>query len=436
MLSFALAVVVSASAVEAGRPASGAIEQQIHQRRLEQISELLRIITLSGREPELLFRMGDLWLEESRALLLEGDERGSAAATKHAISFLAAVAQEHPSWARADETLYLLGKALLESNDDRRAMLAFRRLIDRHAGSRYVADAHFARGEHLFAKSNGRREWLRRALAEYAAASGPDALYKQGWCLLNLADFEGAMAKFREVASLGGVRASDAERDFVRAFEKGGGKLADFSPPGARRRALTEWLAKLYRDDGFDGEAALTFQALIRERPRAKEALGFQQEVIEALLRMGKKPLVVAQVQRLVVMASEIEGDVSSAEPMLAKLATSWHAECRKTKEEHCLALPSAIYDAYLALFSAAPRAYELRFFHAELLFEVGDFSRAATAYRSVVDRDIECRNTQQCEAGKFLEPAAWGEIQAREALAMAPHQGGLGRELEYFVSR
>ena len=47
MLSFVLAVVV----------ASSPVEQQIHQRRLEQIAELTRIIGLSGREPELLFRM-------------------------------------------------------------------------------------------------------------------------------------------------------------------------------------------------------------------------------------------------------------------------------------------------------------------------------------------------------------------------------------------
>lgn len=394
-----------------------------------QVADLEQILQLEGRDPELLFRLGDLWMEQSRALLLEGEP--GTEATKHAIALFAEVAQEHPHSARADEALFFLGKALLDLGDERRAALSFQRLIQRHPASRFIVEAHFALGEHLFAKSNGRREWLNRAHAEFVAASREgsalrsDALYKQGWCLLNLQDFAGAQARFREVVALGGTRASDAERDFVRAFERGGGKPAEAQAAlrmlvgsDARRWALIEHLARLYRD-GFDAEAALTWQQLIREQPRAKETLVWQQEVIRSLMRMGRKPLVVAQVQRLVKMKSELDGDVSDAEPLLAGLATSWHTECRKTREDGCLPFPDAIYTAYLALFPAAPRAYELRFFHAELLYAAGDFVRAAEQYRLVVQHDVEHRS------GKFMEAAAWGEIKAREALVQEPRKLG-----------
>lgn len=423
MVSLALVVVVVASSP---------VEQQVGQ--------LEEIIKLSGRQPELLFRLADLWMEQSRSSLLEGDEAHSADAAKKGIALFAELSQEHADFARADEVLYFLGKALLDTGDERRAAIAFHRLTERHPTSRFVAEAHFALGEFLFAKSNGRRDWLSRALASYVAASGAespvrsDALYKQGWCLLNLDDFDGAMTRFREVVKTGGPRATDAERDFVRAYERGGGKateapsvFAALTTSEARARQLTELLARSYRDDGFDAEAALTWQSLIRAQPRAKETLGYQRELIEALVRMGRRPLVVAQVQRLVKMAAELPaGDVGGAEPLLASLATSWHSECRKTKADGCLAGADAVYEAYLGLFPTAPRAYELRFFHAELLFEAGEFARAATAYRTVVDRDIACREGKQCAPGKFLEPAAWGEIQARDAIARAevPHQG------------
>ena len=428
MVSCALVVfVVAASPAE-----------QVHAKRLEQVADLERIIKLSGRQADLLFRLADLWVEESRALILE--EKPNAAAGAKAIALFTELAQSHPDFARADEVLFFLGKTLLDANDDRRAVVAFQRLVTRHPKSRFVDESQFALGEHLFSKSNGRRDWLIRALASYVAASGErspvrsDAVFKQGWCLLNLGDFEGAQEKFRQVVSLGGPRATDAERDFVRAYEKGGGKalaaraaIDSVTQDTSRRRVLMEHLAKLYRADGFDGDAALTWQALIHEQPRAKEALGYQEQVIASLVRMGKKPLVVAQVQRLVTMASALEGgDLGEAETMLATLAAGWHSECRKTREDGCLAYPSAIYEAYLALFPKAPRAYELRFFHAELLYEVKDFAGAAAEYRLVMERDVACRTTQGCTTGRFMEAAAWGEIKARDAIIAAalPHQG------------
>lgn len=397
----------------------------VDEKRHEQIVGLEKIIELSGRQPDLLFRLADLWLEESRA------RSEDPAAREKAIALFAELAQQHADFARADEVLFLLGKTLLDANDERRATAAFSRLVKRHPESRFVGDSHFALGEHLFANSHGRRDWLKRALAEYGAATGPDALYKQAWCHLNLGDFAAAKARFREVMGLGGPRATDAEKDFVRAYEKGGGTSAEFpvlTRDAKRQRALKVMLAELYSEDGFDAEAALTWKALISEDPNASEALKFQQRIVASVVRMGRKQVVVAQVQKLVKMAGEVEGDVSDAEPMLATLATSWHKECRKTREDGCLVNAGAIYDAYLALFPSVPRAYELRFFHAELLYDLSDFTRAAAEYRLVVERDVECRRSAQCAPGKFMEAAALGEINAREAIVAAsvPHQGAL----------
>jgi cellulose synthase operon protein C len=421
MLSIAFAALVVASS-------------PIDEKRHEQIVDLQKIIKLSGRQPELLFRLADLWLEESRA------RSDDPAAREKAIALFAELSQQHADFARADEVLFLLGKTLLDANDDRRATAAFKRLVTRHPQSRFVAESHFALGEQLFAKSNGRRDWLKRALAEYETAATPDAIYKQGWCQLNLGDFAAAQAKFREVIALGGARATDAEKDFVRAFEKGGGKPGEFpvvSKDAKRQRALKVMLADLYSDDGFDGEAALTWQALINEDPKVSEALTYQRRIIESVLRMGRKQLVIAQVQKLVKMASELDGDVSEAEPMLAKLATSWHVECRKTREDGCLTSTGAIYDAYLALFPRESRAYDLRFFHAELLFDSSDFTRAAAEYRLVVDRDVECATSGHCAAGRFMEAAALGEINAREALIAAsmPHQGAIDPDAALLVA-
>lgn len=155
---------------------------------------------------------------------------------------------------------------------------------------------------------------------------------------------------------------------------------------------------------------------------------------------MGNKELTTQQVRKLVQLSSSLPASVdrSGAEELLAKLATTWHTECRKTKEEGCLRFPSAVYDSYLTIFPKTARAYELHFFFAELLFETNEFARAANEYRAVVDRDVACKERGACEPGKYLEPAALGEIHSREQLALRDGSGHGGRESKrmFYASR
>lgn len=228
------------------------------------------------------------------------------------------------------------------------------------------------------------------------------------------------------MAKLGGGRAKDARNDFVLAWVRSGARpagaraaLDELAGSADERRALEQRLAERYHAGGFDREAAVVWQALIEERPRAPEAVAFQLATIDAVARGGNKQVTVGQVRRLVELAGQVPGgDLGAAEPLLATLATTWHQECRKTREQRCLAYPGAVYEAYLALFPATPRAYELRFSWGELLFETAEFARAATQYRAVVDRDVACRGSRACQPGRFLEAAAFGEVKAREALA------------------
>ena len=423
-----VAVLLAAPLARAG------LEQDIHEKRLAQISDLRTIRGLmTPDDPALLFRLGELWFEEARYFLLQNDAAQRDAAAQRAIETLSGLVQEFPRWSRNDEVLYSLGQGLLDTGDEPRALVAFRRLVDRYPASPIARDAWFRLGEHFFTRSQGRRDWLERALEAYVqAAADPastlhaDAISRQGWCLLNLGDFDGALAHFREVAKLGGGRAKDARNDFVLAWVRSGAKpgaaraaLGELTGSADERRALEQRLAERYFAGGFDREAAAVWQALIQERPRAPEAVAFQVSTIDAVMRAGNKQVTVGHVRRLVELAGQVPGaDLGAAEPLLARLATAWHQECRKTHEDRCLAYPSAVYEAYLALFPATPRAYELHFYWGELLFETAEFARAATQYRAVVDRDVGCRESRACEPGRFLEAAAFGEVKAREALA------------------
>jgi tetratricopeptide (TPR) repeat protein len=152
-----------------------------------------------------------------------------------------AIVQRYKDYERTDEVLYFLGHNLLEMGDDRKAMLAYGRLISKYPKSKFLPDAYLSFGEYYFNTSKGRRDMLEKALDYYKKAAGfPEnqvygfALYKQGWCYFNLSDYPKAMDMWKTVVLYG-------EFAGAAALEKDGGKsgkntLIRAIPGGARRR--------------------------------------------------------------------------------------------------------------------------------------------------------------------------------------------------------
>ncbi|MBL8914482.1 MAG: tetratricopeptide repeat protein, partial [Archangium sp.] len=412
--------------------AHAALEDEIHQKRLDQLG-IAKGITNAG--PDVYFRVAELWFDEARFFLLKEDKAARETATKNAVATCRELMDRFPRYERMDEVLASMGNALLDLDDDARAVVAFKRLVEKYPTSSRASEAWFHLGENYFAKSNGRSDWLKRARAAYVeaqkASAEPlrsDAKFKEAFCAFNLQDFTAALLGFEDVARSGQPRAKEARSAYVLVFVRSGGQpavaraaLTRITNTVDERRALEQQLASRYHEDGFDRAAAVVWQALITERPEAPEAFAYQTSIIDAVMRMGNKELTTQQVRKLVQLSSSLPASVdrSGAEELLAKLATTWHTECRKTKEEGCLRFPSAVYDSYLTIFPNTARAYELHFFFAELLFETNEFARAANEYRAVVDRDAACKTTGACSVGKFFEKAALGEIHSREALAL-----------------
>lgn len=406
--------------------AAGSLDEQIHQKRVEQL-ELARGITDAG--PDVHFRVAELWWEEARYFLLKQDPAASERASKQAVAACQQLFEKFPAYARMDEVLASMGLALLDLGDDPRAVIALKRLVERYPASPRAGEAWFRIGEHLLARAEGRRDWVQRARAAFAKSDlGPEARFKEAWCAMNLNDFEAALDGFEAVAKAGAMRSKEARQAYLLTWVRSGGKptaaraaLARLASGADDRRALEAQLAERYHTDGFDRDAAVVWQALVSERPTAPEAFAYQTALVDAVMRLGNKELTVQQVNRLVALSGTLPVEVErgGAAPLLASLATTWHRECRKTREEACLRFPAAVYDAYLALYPSGAQAYELRFYFAELLFETNDFARAAAQYRAVVERDAACKTSGGCRPGKFFEAAAFGEIKAREALAL-----------------
>src|SRR5262244_323329 len=477
------------------------VELQVASKRHEQIESLTKIINIAQDQkemPSLLFRLGELYWEESKYFFFEANRkddalinainRGDLAAqerakadkeqllgkskdySKLAIDQYSQIVQKYKDYERTDEVLYFLGQNLMEAGEERRALVAYRRLVDMYKKSRFYPDALLAFGEYYFNTSKAKRDMLEKALSYYKqAASFPEnqvyafALYKQGWCYFNLADYQRAMDMFKAVVLYGeyaGANAvekdagksgkstliREARNDFVRAYARHGSPQdakAEFAKVASKpddRFLMLKQLSNLYYEDGKDREAALTFNTLIRERPLSPEAPGFQGKIVDCVLRAGNKKMTVEQVRRLVKLMQDVEkANVAKddndkkalaearelSERALSNLAVNWHNEAKKTRDEETFVLANEVYSDYLTLFPENPKAYDLRFFWAELLNDnLQKYERAAEEYTNVLMQDAKRVDAGQ-KPGKWLANAAYNAVLANDEMVKAAEASG-----------
>src|SRR5713101_2462977 len=434
------------------------VELQVASKRHEQIESLTKILRLAPDQrelPGLLFRLGELYWEESKFFFFEanrkdddlinamnrgdpvGQERAKAekeellAKSKEysqlAVDQYSTIIQKYKEYPRTDEVLYFLGHNLMEAGEERKALVAYGRLIEKFKKSKFLPDALLAYAEYYFNGSKGKREMIEKALDYYKqAASFPEnqvygfALYKQGWCYFNLGNYPKAMDLFKAVVLYGEYAGAaavekdagksgkntlirEARNDFVRSYARFGSPAdarAEFGKVASKpddRFLMLKQLATLYYEDGKDREAALTFNSLIRDRPVSPEAPGFQGKIVDCVLRAGNKKMTVEQVRRLVKMMQEVE-------------------KANFAKE---------VYADYLILFAENPKAYDLRFFWAELLNDnLQKYERAAEEYTRVVMQDAKRLEAGQ-KTGKWLTNAAYNAVLANDEMVKAAEASG-----------
>lgn len=489
------------------------VELQVTEKRHQQIQDLRKIISLSPADsketPSLLFRLGELYWEESKTYFFEAnrkddeliralnanDKAAEARAKadkaellqkskdfgKLAMEQYTQIVQRYRDYDRMDEVLYFLGHNLMDNGEDRKALVVYERLITKYPKSKYIPDAYLAFGEYFFNTSKGDHKMLNKALEAYKrAAAHPEnqvyafALYKEGWCYYNLSDFQKAMDMYKTVILFGELNGAqaverdagksgkatlirEARKDYVRAYERVGSPLeakADFSKVASKPEdlfSMMKGLANLYYDDGKDREAALMYNTLIREKPLSPENPGFQGRIVDCVLRAGNKKMTVEQVRRLVKIIHDVDtsGVIKTAhdkellkdakelsERTLSNLAVNWHKEAKKTRDDETFMLANEVYSDYLALFPDNPKAYDLRFFWAELLNDnLQNYAEAFKQYTLVLQQDIRRIDGEKNangswkvkpqKPGKYLVDAAYDAILAQDEVVKKAIESG-----------
>ncbi|MBI5494273.1 MAG: tetratricopeptide repeat protein [Deltaproteobacteria bacterium] len=351
------------------------------------------------------------------------------------------IIKKYKKFERLDQVMYALGRSRWDGGKHKEALEVFRELIQTFPKSPFVADGYLAFGEYHFENKkidNALQAYQKAAAFEESKVYGY-AVYKQGWCYYNQTSWENAAEKFKEVIlysqldtdKLGDKKimlTKEARKDYVTVYSHFGDPAKAFDDfktlaDGDDYKAMIERLANLYYGEGQDREAAVVYRLMINaDKDNTRNPFN-QGRIVSCVSRMGNKKAVVKQARLLTdefqrvrahVAAMDpkdpkrqkVEADLRDAEDLsdntLRSLATTWHNEARKTRDDETYELAYELYGDYLELFPDKKPAYDIRFFYAELNYKLEKFEKAAEQYAKVLEIDPK---------GK------WGEAAAEEAV-------------------
>lgn len=305
-----------------------------------------------------------------------------------------------------DTAWYLVGYAKQEMADEEGARAAFAKLLESAPPGELRSEVLVRVGDYHFDRSRTDEAiaFYREAMRDHGAWYDR-AMYKWAWSLYKLNRYAEAVSVFTGLADLGAKRPdlqAEALQYLAISYVEGYGyarAISDMAARGARPydRELLTRLADVFYDSTDYASAVTAYAAAIRAQPLGPEALALARREILALHQQRAVDAAVAarldfvkqfapggawyaaQATRPAVRA---EADRWS-ERALYEYATYHHyRELRDRPESRPLA--EEAYRMYLARFPGKPRAVQMGFYLAEILYDRDDYAAALSYYTRV----------------------------------------------------
>lgn len=398
---------------------------------------------------------------------LEDFLKQSEAYKKQALTNYGYVLENHPEYPRLDEVLYIMAYNEYLAGKKDEAIKNYSKLIRQYPDSEYIPDSYLALGEHYFGENK-----LDKATKAYQKAYDVGrerkkpgtyryAQYKLAWCDYNAQEYEKALAKFKDViedselAEKADKKATsgDDKRDAVQlkrealndmvltfsqldAIEEAYDYMKKKSTPQEAYR-LTGKLAAIYDTQGKFKQQIAVLRHLINIDPDNVSAPDYQAQIVTGYSKLGNRDAVRKEVTRLVELyrpgsswwkknesnTTAVERARTLAENRMRELVTDYHRYAQKFKRVDDYELARDLYGQYLQAFPDSNEAYNLNFYYAEILWDLGQWQDAAEQYDSVVNRDPKGRYTRDCAFNSIL---AWEKIVKGEAPPARDKEGKL----------
>ncbi len=385
--------------------------------------EFLAAAPKAAQRPEAMRRLGDLEMDSADNKAAASDSSTGVPDYRAAIARYEEFLKSYPKDPGNDRVLYQLARAHEQDGKLEVALATLDRLVAAYPQTAYSAEAHFRRGELLFATRDYPK--AERAYSTVLASSAEHpyrdrALYMQGWSIFKQGRLEDSLASFFGVldtksAALAASGPIDALKDLSRADRElvedtfrvtslslanlqGAASIAPLiaSDTSDTRRAyefrVFQQLGELYLKQERVKDAADTLALFARQHPMHAQAPQMQARVIDIYQHNGFANLALQAKQDYVVqygVASDFRranaAGWEAAQPLvkahLTELARHHHANAQKTKASADYEEAIRWYRLYLVSYPQDAGAAQNQFLLAELLFEDGRFALAATEY-------------------------------------------------------
>lgn len=429
---------------------------------IQAAEELLRKVQ-GPQRAEILLRLGDLYVQEGRALYLDEmlafqadfdacfdddacpeqemtpDHSASTVWYERAIRLYEVYTAGYPTHGRVDEGWFYLGAAREELGRDQDAYDAYRTLVRTYPDSTLVPDAYLRMGEHQMDKGEpypALRAYQRAAAYEDFEQRGY-ALYMMGWCLYNVGDYDGAVDAMRrsirwseDTDGQGAQLQQEAWRDLVRFCAEG--KELDecvqiFESEGRQDLVgdLLRQLAHTYSEQGRTEQAVRLHKRVIAQDPDAITAPESQLAIIELYLKAERRDQVVQEIERYesvfgadfkrdhVLSADALADQDDALRRLTIQAATEWHSAARKLgagpDARALYADAGLLYGYALDRWPDSTDAVEVTYLLGELQFATGDFEAATASYAAVVAMDPAGKRARFCaEAAVHASRKVW----------------------------
>lgn len=432
---------------------------QIRRKTIRSIDSILKSSNVSGfREFELLLRKGEILIErhdyirdleiQSFTKRYDAWEKAGAKGNEPVASYSRSKSEMQKALAeyrklvrkfrkekRADKAIYALATTLARIGDDS-CVLYFNQLFKDHKKSKLIPDAYLALGEFHFDRNE-----IKQAVAAYKKVSKykkskvyPYAVYKLGWAYYNAQgdtneavtkNYKRSVAAFKLVVKLTSKKnkqkfdlRNEALNDLVMVWadaESVDSAWEYFSSLDEKTKFydFLERLGWIYMEQGKNQQAAKIYTRLLKGASLRKSTPKIYSRLAEIFDKLNKPKKTVAS---LLLMNKEFVGKtkwikkykndddtVKNAQDKtnhnLHRYATIYHQRAIKTKDESYKKSAVKLYGAFLASFPKDSDNYELRFYMAELLYDLKRYSQASKNYMMVAE--------QKPKKGKFLKDAA-----------------------------
>jgi tetratricopeptide (TPR) repeat protein len=432
-----------------------------------QIAKMRRLLAVTPdddpQKPDFWFRLGELCAEKQRAAFdaahaldqpihdapadrkpaLEARQRAHEASQRRWL--LEAVkgyvaASHYPKYERMDEVLFRLAYLLTGAKKESEALAFLLRLIKDFPNSRYIPDAYLSFADLYFdaGQMDAALKFYEKVEQFPKANVYAYAVYKKGWCQVNLGTPRDALATFvsvvrmaREPGPAGAQKKElekEAKKDIVKVYARVGGpdKAWEFfvRTGGDYAPKMMEALAELYFDQGQFGDSTRVYRKMIALNPSGPRICALQNKIVRNTQSSGTKRDQVQELERLGAIHDTVAAALKKADrdecrdalhDATKELALVWHKEAQRTKNLDTLALDRHVYELFLAHFPADADAYDMGYYFGELLWTLAQWRDAAIQYTKVVDAR---------PAGRWVKEAAYAAVLAwQNALGAEEHE-------------